>query len=85
MSEIQRIQIEPLPQLRPVDWASVKIASGAVMTARAHEGIANLRERIWASGQTDELDMLLLQSYAFGAAELIQRYMNTNKRGDVTL
>lgn len=88
MSEIEPINgivrrgLEPL---QPVDWRSVKqqmyeryahevrIHYGAVMTERAHEGLQRIRTRV--GDNPDQLDMLLVHAYVFGAAELIHDYM----------
>jgi len=88
LSEIEPIQgyvVDNLPPLQPVDWRSVKqhmyeryahevrIHYGAVMTERAHEGLQRIRARV--GDRPDQLDMLLVHAYVFGAAELINDYM----------
>ena len=80
---------EPLPPVRAVDWRSVReaaherfiaesrMANGAQITERAQDGLDRIRRRLEASGRpADELDAMLVSSYAFGAAQLIQDYMS---------
>lgn len=89
MSEIEAINgivRRDLEPLLPVDWRSVKqqlharyvhevrIHYGAVMTERAQEGLQRVRARL--GDDPDQLDMLLVHAYAFGAAELIHDYMS---------
>jgi hypothetical protein len=79
----------PLPPVKAVDWRSVReaaherftaesrVANGAQITERAQEGLARIRRRMEASGSTaDELEVMLLSSYGFGAAQLIHDYMS---------
>ena len=84
MSEIERYNSE-LEPLMPVDWRSVKQAyqeryateirliHGGLMTERAQVHLARIRARM--PEQPDQLDMLLLSAFAFGAAENIQNFM----------
>ena len=87
LSEIERYNNE-LEPLMPVDWRAVKqafheryvteirIIHGGLMTERAQMHLARIRARI--PEHPDQIDMLLLQAFAFGAAENIQNFM----RGD---
>lgn len=76
---------EDLPVPVPVEWQEVKrafseryateirIIHGGLMTERAQIHLARIRSRI--PERPDQLDMLLVQAFAFGAAENIQRFM----------
>lgn len=85
MSQVERKQIH-LPAIQPVDWHSVKTAmrerynaemrieTGVKLTRRALEGKRQIVDDI-TDGRPDGMDMLIMQSYVFGAAEIIQDYM----------
>jgi len=58
----------------------IRLANGVDMTERGQDGLERVRRRLAynlaATGRApDELDMLFLQNYGFGAAELINEYM----------
>lgn len=84
MSEIERYSYE-LEAPMPTDWRMVKqafderyaneirIIHGGLMTERAQLHLARIRARI--PENPDQLDMLLLQAFAFGAAENINKFM----------
>lgn len=88
MSEIERYSSELEPPM-PVDWRSVKqafheryateirIMHGGLMTERAQLHLARIRARL--PEQPDQLDMLLVSAFAFGAAENIQAFMRGHR------
>jgi len=84
LSELERYGYE-LEAPVPVEWQAVKrayaeryateirIINGGLITERAQEHLARIRARI--PEHPDQIDMLLLQAFAFGAAENIQGFM----------
>ena len=84
MSEVERYGYELEPPV-PVEWQAVKrafgeryaaeirIIHGGLITERAQLHLARIRARI--PENPDQIDMLLLQAFAFGAAENIQNFM----------
>lgn len=90
MSELENfnsweVEHYELPEPMPVDWrdvkqafqdryaAEIRIIHGGLMTERAQIHLARIRARI--PEHPDQIDMLLLQAFAFGAAESIQNFM----------
>jgi hypothetical protein len=80
----------PVPPVQAASWRQAKqakeekfetqsrVVNGADITECAQEGLERIRRRLasqLAYRDPDDLDMLFLQAYSFGAAERIQEYM----------
>jgi len=85
MSDIERYGSHELELPAPVEWQAVKqafaeryateirIIHGGLITERAQLHLARIRARL--PEDPDQIDLLLLQAFAFGAAENIQGFM----------
>lgn len=85
MSNIERYGDGELEAPAPVEWQAVKqafseryaaeirIIHGGLITERAQVHLSRIRARL--PENPDQLDMLLVQAFAFGAAENINRFM----------
>jgi hypothetical protein len=89
MSEIERYGDDELEPLVPVEWQAVKrafseryaaetrIMHGGLMTERAQVHLARIRARL--PERPDQMDLLIVSAFAFGAAENIQAFMRGHR------